>query len=182
MKIYTKKGDKGETSLLNGKKVQKSNIRVETYGTVDECNSVIGAALSAEIDEGLKKDLSKVSSTLFSLGSDLAAPLETPQKIQIKRISETEVVWLEKKIDEYTDALPPLKNFILPGGTSAAAHLHMARAVCRRAERLCVSLNEVSSINKVAVRFLNRLSDYLFTAARFANFKAGAEEIIWRGD
>ncbi|MFH1051479.1 MAG: cob(I)yrinic acid a,c-diamide adenosyltransferase [bacterium] len=177
MKIYTKTGDKGSTSLYNGSRVSKSALRVETYGTVDEMNSIIGIALSHEMPETLKGDMTKISNWLFNLGSDLATPLDF--KILIERIKEENIAFLEKKIDDYTEQMPELKNFILPGGSKPASFLHQARTVCRRAERLAVSLAETENIGKLPVIFLNRLSDYLFTAARYANHLLGVAERNW---
>ncbi len=179
MKIYTKTGDDGKTSLLNGKRVSKYTARVELYGTVDELNAVIGTAVSEEIPARLKKTLTKLNATLFFLGSDLASPFDPPPKFEIKRIELEEIEWLESKIDEYSDEMPELKNFILPGGTKCAAHLHLARTVCRRAERLAVRLAEEENIGEYAIKFLNRLSDFLFVAARMANYLAGVEDVKW---
>ncbi len=177
MKIYTKTGDKGSTSLYNGSRVSKSSLRVETYGTVDVLNSIIGIALAHDIPNQIKEDLLKISNRLFYLGSDLATPMDS--KIQIERINEENITFLEQKIDEYTEQMPELKNFILPGGSKPASFLHHARTVCRRAERLAVSLAEAENIGDLPIIFLNRLSDYLFTAARYANHLLGVEERIW---
>jgi cob(I)alamin adenosyltransferase len=177
MKIYTKTGDKGSTSLYNGSRVIKSSLRVETYGTVDELNSIIGIVLAHEAPVNLNNDLLVVSNWLFNLGSDLATP--TGSKINIDRINEENIKFLEQKIDEYTEQMPELKNFILPGGSKIAAFLHHARTVCRRAERLVVELAEKEEIGEFPVKFLNRLSDYLFTSARYANHLLGVEERNW---
>ena len=179
MKIYTKTGDDGTTSLLNGKRVPKYSTRVELYGSVDELNAVIGTAASEDIPSRLKKTLTKLNATLFFLGSDLAAPFDPPPKFEINRIGDDEIQWLESKIDEYSDELPELKNFILPGGSKCAAHLHHARTVCRRAERLAVRLATEEDIGEYAIKFLNRLSDYLFVAARMANNFARVEDVKW---
>ncbi|ROL62109.1 cob(I)yrinic acid a,c-diamide adenosyltransferase [Bacteroidetes/Chlorobi group bacterium ChocPot_Mid] len=177
MKIYTKTGDKGSTSLYNGNRVQKSDLRVETYGTVDELNTIIGIVIAHDVPKLIEDDLLKISKWLFNLGSDLATPLDS--KINIQRIQKENIEYLEKKIDEYTIKLPELKNFILPGGSKPGAFLHQARTVCRRAERLAVSLSEKETIGELPVIFLNRLSDYLFTAARFSNHLLGINETIW---
>lgn len=177
MKIYTKTGDKGSTSLFNGSRVLKSELRVETYGTVDELNAIIGLVIAHDVPKLLEEDLLKISRWLFNLGSDLATPLDS--KINIERIKQEYIDFLEKKIDEYTIKLPKLNNFILPGGSKPAAFLHQARTVCRRAERLAVSLSEKEKIGELPVIFLNRLSDYLFTAARYANYLSGMNETIW---
>jgi cob(I)alamin adenosyltransferase len=179
MKIYTKTGDKGKTSLYSGKRVLKYDIRVETYGTVDELNSILGIALAHDIESELADDISHISNTLFFLGSDLATPLDSNSKFQPERINATPIEFLENKIDEYTEKMPPLTSFILPGGCKVASFLHQARTVCRRAERLAVQLAEEQNIGENPVIFLNRLSDYLFTAARYANFTAGIGDREW---
>ena len=182
MKIYTKTGDKGSTGLFSGERVSKSSLRVDTYGTADELNSIIGIALSHDIDENFRDDLMKINKMLFRLGSDLATPVDAGTKFKVLRIEEADITWLESKIDEYTDQMPELKNFILPGGSLPAAFLHQGRTVCRRAERMAVRLAEAENIGELPLIFLNRLSDYLFTAARYANHLAGVEDIKWLGD
>lgn len=177
MKIYTKTGDKGSTSLYNGSRVPKSDLRVETYGTVDELNTIIGLAIAHDVPKLIEEDLLIISKWLFNLGSDLATPLNS--KVNIERIKLENIEYLEKKIDEYTIKLPELNNFILPGGSKPGAFLHQARTVCRRAERLAVSLSANEDIGELPVIFLNRLSDYLFTAARFSNHLLGINETIW---
>jgi cob(I)alamin adenosyltransferase len=179
MKIYTKTGDGGTTGLFNGERVRKDSLRVETYGTVDELNSILGIVVSVECPESLGIDIEKISRLLFTLGSDLATPLGSKQKFEVSRIAEQDVEFLEGLIDDYTKEMPPLKNFILPGGTLAAAHLHHSRTVCRRAERLAVNLSSTAEIGAVVVRFLNRLSDYLFVAARYANHLSGMPDRKW---
>ena len=179
MKIYTKTGDKGSTSLFDGKRVKKYAERVEAYGTVDELNSVIGIALSYKIPDNLEALLVKISNMLFVLGSDLATPLSSKNEDKISRISESDIDFLEKSIDDLTSELPELKNFILPGGSRAGSFLHLARTVCRRAERLTVSLSEREEIGLSPIIYLNRLSDFLFTAARYANHKSGFTERNW---
>lgn len=179
MKIYTKTGDNGTTSLFNGQRVRKDNLRVDTYGTADELNSIIGLALSFDIPDQMIDDLRKISADLFILGSDLATPRNTQLSYSIKRIDNTQIEWLEKKIDEYSEILPPLKNFILPGGAKSAAFLHQARTVCRRLERLAVALSEIEDLGEFVIIYLNRLSDYLFVAARLANFYNKIDDIIW---
>ncbi len=177
MKIYTKTGDDGTTGLFSGKRVDKSSLRVEAYGTVDELNSIIGIAMSACGKDSLKADLVTVSNTLFVLGADLATPPEPKPKWEVKRVGEIHIVWLEGRIDEYTALMPELKNFILPGGSIVSAYLHQARTVCRRAERRAIALAAEESIGEFVVKYLNRLSDYLFTAARYANLLDGEEDI-----
>ena len=179
MRIYTKTGDAGETSLFGGGRVPKHHLRVEAYGTIDEVNSVLGVARSAGLSQQGDEGLERVQSQLFHLGSDLATPLDAKAD-WITRVSEAEVAWLERSIDRMSDELAPLSNFILPGGTPASAHLQVARAVCRRAERLVVALTECDDISEHALPYVNRLSDWLFTLARYENMKAGGSESKWR--
>ncbi len=178
MKIYTKTGDRGETSLFSGGRVPKSHLRVEAYGTIDELNSILGVVRAAAPSNRTDGWLNDVQKQLFHLGADLATPLEAKAD-WIKRISYREIEWLETTIDEMTDELEPLKNFILPGGTTAAANLQLARAVCRRAERLIVVLADQEEIGDFVLAYVNRLSDWLFTLARFENKQAGQTEAIW---
>lgn len=180
MKIYTKTGDDGTTGLFNGKRVQKYDLRVESYGTVDELNSVIGIARSFTETPEIKASLEKISNILFNLGSDLASPYSPPPKFEVIRIDSGSVEYLENLIDEFTSKLPPLKNFILPGGSHAASYLHHARTICRRAERLIAKLAHEEEIGTVPIIFVNRLSDFLFTAARFENFSSGIYDIEWK--
>jgi len=179
MKIYTKTGDDGTTGLFGGQRVAKYTLRIAAYGTVDELNSIIGIALTHKPTQTLKHPLEHVSSLLFTVGSDLATPLEPPAKYHIPRVEAAHVEWLEQLIDEFQEQLPELKNFILPGGSPLAAHLHHARTVCRRAERAAVELSHSENIGNIAVQFLNRLSDFLFVTARMANFLEGVDDIPW---
>lgn len=178
MKIYTKSGDQGETSLFGGGRVPKRHLRVEAYGTIDEVNSVLGLARAAGASAQANQWLEEAQNQLFRLGSDLAAPPGVNAN-WLKRVSAEDVAWLEKSIDRMTSELPPLKNFILPGGTLAAAQIHVARAVCRRAERLIAALNECEDIGGQALPYVNRLSDWLFTLARYENLRAGKSETLW---
>ncbi len=180
MKIYTKTGDDGTTGLFSGLRVTKDSLRVETYGTTDELNSIIGIAVSNMKQSQLKEDLLYLNNLLFVVGSDFATPFEPKPKFDVKRIDGGNIKWLEKKIDNYTGKMPELKNFILPGGSVPAANLHHARTVCRRAERLCVSLEREEYIGEHIGKFLNRLSDYLFTAARMANYDEGIADVTWK--
>lgn len=182
MKIYTKTGDDGTTGLHGGSRVPKNSLRVETYGTVDELNSIIGLVTTLQIDPKLKEMLEIINNMLFTLGSDLATPYTDNPKYKVVRIVPEYITWLERKIDEMTEPLPQLRSFILPGGSTAAGYLHHARTVCRRAERTAVALASEENIGEYAVKFLNRLSDYLFTAARFANFRADIEDVKWLQD
>lgn len=176
MKIYTKTGDDGSTGLFSGGRVSKAHLRVETYGTVDELNSVIGLARTAEPHAGAW--LQRVQNDLFHLGADLATPLDANAAWVVRTPTES-ITWLEARIDEMDEQLPALKNFVLPGGCPAAAQLHVARTVCRRAERLAVALASQEAITPAALIYLNRLSDFLFTLARYENLKAGIAEEKW---
>lgn len=178
MKIYTKSGDKGETSLFAGGRVTKDHLRLHAYGTVDELNSVLGLANSFEIEKALSELLTHVQAELFHVGADLATPLDA-EAPWVVRVEAVMVSRLESEIDGMEEELEPLKNFILPGGTPAAATLHQARTVCRRAERWLVALAKEEQINEVALQYLNRLSDWLFVAARVANKRAGVADIMW---
>lgn len=177
MKIYTKKGDTGETSLFGGQRVSKSSKRIDSYGTVDELNSILGMAASFGLSKKGKEWLETIQQQLFVLGADLATPKS--REVRIERIGEDEVNFLEKTIDEMEESLEPLKNFILPGGAPAGATLHFARTVCRRAERLTVETRREEEISGAAIMYLNRLSDFLFVMARYENKEAGTEEKTW---
>lgn len=178
MKIYTKTGDDGTTSLFSGGRVMKTHLRVEAYGTVDELNSVLGVARAARPHPKTDEWLAQVQRQLFNLGADLATPLEAKAD-WIVRMDAATVGWLEQAIDDMTAELPPLTNFILPCGTLAAAHIHVARTVCRRAERIVVALQEQEPVGEQVLNYLNRLSDMLFTLARWENMQAGIAEDKW---
>ncbi len=180
MKIYTKKGDTGETALFGGSKTQKSDIRIHAYGTVDELNSTIGIVLSYSLSVTGKKILKQVQNDLFVVGATLATP--DPEKSRIEDVSQNEIDQLEQWIDQLEVDLNPLKSFILPGGTGAGSTLHFARTVCRRAERKTVELAHRESISPSAIVYLNRLSDLLFVLARFENKQQNAEETPWVPD
>ena len=176
-RIYTRTGDKGETGLGSGKRVKKFDGRIEAYGTVDETNACVGVArLHAEGE--LDVMLARVQNDLFDLGADLCVP-EDGSEIAAKalRIVDAQVDRLEREIDEMNEALQPLRSFVLPGGTALAAHLHVARTVCRRAERLIVRLAQSELVGAAAVKYSNRLSDFLFVAARYANLSRG--DVLW---
>ncbi|MBA4775314.1 MAG: cob(I)yrinic acid a,c-diamide adenosyltransferase [Rhizobiales bacterium] len=181
-KIYTRTGDKGTTALVSGLRRLKHDLRVEAYGTVDETNSAIGVArLYTGGIEKLDAMLFRIQNDLFDLGADLATPDNgEPLSYEPLRIVESQVTRLENEIDDLNVALEPLTSFVLPGGSAAAANLHMARTVCRRAERLMVELSvaENEIVSPAALRYANRLSDFLFVAARFAN-EAGKADILW---
>jgi len=176
MKIYTRKGDDGKTALIGGDRVSKHHIRVESYGTVDELNSNLGflrCGLSGKDEE----TIAHIQNRLFMLGSYLASSSES--KMILPEIVPEDVQLLENEIDRHTNTLPELKNFILPGGSNLGSHAHVARCVCRRAERLVVHLAEHEEIEPLIVQYLNRLSDYLFILARFIDHASGNPEIIW---
>jgi cob(I)alamin adenosyltransferase len=178
MKIYTKKGDQGMTSLFGGVRLSKDHIRIEAYGTVDELNSVVGLVYSAYEEEGVQAFLHKVQSDLFSLGSYLACDPEKPL-IDLELYIE-DVEMIEAQIDNMEEVLPKLKHFILPGGSNSIALCHLARTVCRRAERRLVSLSDESKVNHLCIQYVNRLSDYFFVLARFVAFQHEIEEIKWK--
>ena len=178
MKIYTKTGDDGTTSLFSGGRVSKTHLRVEAYGTVDELNSVLGLVRAYHPHDRTDGWLARVQRQLFNLGADLATPLDSKADWVVRMDAET-VTWLEQSIDEMTIELPELKNFILPGGSLAAANIHVARTVCRRAERMAVQLQDHEAIGDNVVNYLNRLSDFLFTLARWENMQAGIPEDKW---
>jgi cob(I)alamin adenosyltransferase len=180
MKIYTTTGDAGDTSLFGGKRVPKSNLRIDAYGTVDELNAQIGVVRAfkppAEVDELF----GQIQNQLFILGADLAAPSSSaPSNHQ--RIHQHEIQFLEGTIDQLDEQLESLKSFILPGGSLVSAQLHVARTVCRRAERLVDALGRKEEIGRFPLIYLNRLNDFLFVAARYANKLAGIEETKWNG-
>lgn len=177
-RIYTKTGDSGKTSLIGGERVSKHHIRVECYGTVDELNSHIGLLRTQMSEEEGLAVISGIQDRLFTLGSYLAAA--PGNKMVLPELNAEDVEVLESDIDRMTEALPELKNFILPGGSTAGAQAHVARCVCRRAERLVVYLAENESIDNLVIQYLNRLSDHLFTLARFLDMKNGAREIVWK--
>jgi cob(I)alamin adenosyltransferase len=181
LKIYTKTGDKGNTSLIGGTKVPKSHLRIEAYGTVDELNSYIGLCKDLLADKHGKNILQEIQDRLFTVGSSLACDPEKEPKMKIPDLHETDVTLLEKEIDHMNDLLPAMKNFILPGGHPAVSHLHIARCICRRAERCCVRLEtEKEEVESIVIKYLNRLSDYLFVLARYTSHQLNAEEIPWR--
>ncbi|MCB0279148.1 MAG: cob(I)yrinic acid a,c-diamide adenosyltransferase [Calditrichaeota bacterium] len=179
MKLYTKTGDSGKTGLFGGDRVRKDHQRIDAYGTIDELNSVVGLVRCHIKDAELTDLLQTVQNRLFDLGSDLATPLNSKHADKVKRISSDDVTFLELKIDHMQSKLPELRNFILPGGHPSAAYLHLARTVCRRAERLVVTLSETEQIGDLPVIYLNRLSDFFFCFARFANQINGFTDIEW---
>ena len=176
MKIYTRAGDDGSTNLLAGQRILKTHLRIEACGTVDELSCAIGTARAASPSSPTDKTLATIQNSLFELGADLADPKE---KRHPARIGSATIRWLETEIDRMDSELPPLKNFILPGGSAAAAQIHLARAICRRAERAVVNLAQNEETNTDALSFLNRLSDFLFILARYENFRSGIPEEKW---
>lgn len=178
MKIYTKTGDDGSTALFSGGRVTKTHLRVEAYGTVDELNSIIGVSRSLDPTQATNERLAQVQEHLFHLGADLATPLDTNAS-WVVRMTQDKIAWLEQGIDSMDADLPALKNFILPGGTPAAAQLHVARTVCRRAERSVVHLANAEEIGDLPIHYLNRLSDWLFTLARWENHQNDVSDEQW---
>ncbi|MCL4867863.1 MAG: cob(I)yrinic acid a,c-diamide adenosyltransferase [Anaerolineae bacterium] len=178
-KIYTKKGDDGTTALGSRQRVAKDSPRVAAYGTVDELNSVLGVALAAGLTPRLAELLPTIQNELFHLGSDLCFPEEDKQIYQIPQIEIRHVETLEEVIDELTALVGPLDNFILPGGSLASAHLHVARTVCRRAEREVISLRRAEPVGPFVIPYLNRLSDALFVMARYENQQQSIPEPLW---
>ncbi len=182
MKIYTRRGDAGETDLLGGGRVAKDDRRVETYGEVDELNAELGACAAASPHADLRELVRGIQAALFSLGAHLASPDEgRRERAAIPGVGEGDVEALEKRIDALESELLPLRRFILPGGTPAAAAFHVARTVCRRAERRAVALHRAETLSPVALRYLNRLSDLLFVLARVENRRAGVPDVEWEG-
>lgn len=182
MKVYTRRGDKGETDLFGGGRVAKSSLRVEAYGEVDELNSFVGVSAAQTEHPDLQRLLQAIQHTLFDVGACLATPeAARREKNQMNPATPEEIADLEQAIDRFEQELTPLKNFVLPGGTPAAASFHVARTVCRRAERRCVALAGVEEIDESNLRYLNRLSDLLFVIARLENARAGVPDVEWTG-
>lgn len=179
MKIYTKTGDIGETSLLGGRRVLKSELRIETYGTVDELNSWLGLVRDVQTGSSLKDLLKEIQDRLFTIGSSLAADPEN-EKLKTPDLKEADIEVLEKKIDEMETQLEPLKYFVLPGGHIHVSYCHIARTVCRRAERLCVLMNQSEKIEPLVIKYLNRLSDFLFVLSRKMAKDLNAKEVKWQ--
>ena len=178
MKIYTKTGDKGLTSLIGGTRVQKFHLRIECYGTVDELNSYIGLIMCQDIDVHYQKTLKEIQDRLFTVGASLAADPEK-SRMKIPDLHDQDIAMLELEMDRMNEVLPELKHFILPGGNTVVSYCHVARCICRRAERFTVQLASESFVDEKMTIYLNRLSDYLFVLARKLNLDAGTEENIW---
>jgi cob(I)alamin adenosyltransferase len=185
-RVYTKKGDRGETRLVGGQKVRKSHPRIESYGTLDELNSVLGMARQTIAEQhgedarfaGLSDELLRVQHELFNLGSVLATRPEDVVE-QMPRVTEVDVAALEESIDRHNEELPPLRSFVLPGGSRLNADLHLARTVCRRAERHMVAMSEEEEVDAASMSYINRLSDALFVWSRWASHAAGQAEVLW---
>lgn len=178
-KIYTKTGDAGETSLYGGRRVPKDHIRIDTYGTLDELNAHIGLVRDQLQDQALLGGLKQIQDELFTLGSQLAAD-PNKENLNVPQLSEGAIERLEKSIDSLSDNLPPLKNFILPGGHPLVSQCHLARCVCRRSERLAVALHHNEPIEEHILQYLNRLSDYLFVLARHIAQLMDVKEVTWQ--
>lgn len=185
MKVYTKTGDTGTTALFGGTRVSKHHIRIESYGTVDELNSHIGLIRDQEINVLYKNVLIEVQDRLFTVGAILATPPEKEtlkngeKRLQNLGIQETDIEFLENEIDTMETQLPPMTNFVLPGGHTTVSYCHIARCVCRRAERLAVHLNDIEPTDEMVIKYLNRLSDYLFVLARKLTLDLNADEVKW---
>ena len=178
MKIYTKTGDQGETSLIGGTRVPKFHLRIECYGTVDELNSYIGLIQCQDIDPHAQQILKEIQDRLFTIGSSLAADPEK-SRMKIPDLKPEDITLLEQEMDQMNEVLPELKHFVLPGGNTVVSYCHIARCICRRTERLTVHLATESFVDNQITIYLNRLSDYLFVLARKLSFDAGADENVW---
>lgn len=187
MKIYTKTGDQGKTSLYGGTRVKKSNLRIDAYGTVDELNSYIGLVKDQLEDKTVIEDLLRIQNKLFALGAMLATPLDKEKlkdgsdRLKIEKIESNEIAYLESRMDSMNEHLEPMTHFILPGGHTIVSFCHIARCVCRRAERITVELADAEEINAYVLIYLNRLSDYLFVLARKLTKDYKVREIPWKG-
>jgi len=178
VKIYTKTGDQGQTSLFGGRRVAKDHVRIDSYGQVDELNALLGVVLLHVNQPQLQEQLRRIQSELFVLGADLATPLDVASD-HVVRMDQAPVARLEQEIDQAEAELPPLRHFVLPGGGAGGAHLHLARTVCRRAERATARLAAQEPVNPAALIYLNRLSDWLFVMARLVNHREGQTELPW---
>lgn len=180
-KIYTKTGDKGSTSLIGGVRVAKNHIRIESYGTVDELNSYLGMVNDMAANTKISEWLREIQDRLFTIGSVLATNPDKEVKMKLPDVHAEDVIWLEQHIDEMNEVLPEMRSFIIPGGNLAASTAHVARCVCRRAERICVGMQQDGEyIPELIIQYLNRLSDFLFVLARYIAHVNGAEDVPWR--
>lgn len=180
MKIYTKTGDKGETALIGGRRVSKADLRIDAYGTVDELNSWIGLVRDQPVNTGRKELLKEIQDRLFTVGAELATDPQKAPKRTMPVIIPADVLLLEEAMDTMDTELPELRAFVLPGGHEAVSFCHLARTVCRRAERLVISLNEQAPVDELVLQYLNRLSDYLFVLSRKMAHELTAEEVAWK--
>lgn len=179
MKVYTKKGDKGETSLIGGTRVPKHHTRIEAYGTVDELNSYIGLVRDQEVDKHTAEILIEIQDRLFTIGSSLASDPEK-SKMKIPDLKDEDIELLEKEMDKMNEELPEMRSFVLPGGHQAVSFCHIARCVCRRAERISTQLSEDSFVDERVLKYLNRLSDYLFVLSRLLTKQLNVTETPWK--
>jgi cob(I)alamin adenosyltransferase len=179
MKIYTKTGDEGTTSLFGGKRVLKSELRIDTYGTVDELNAWIGVLRDLEVNQKRRSALIEIQDRLFTIGSILATEPENT-KVKIPHLQESDITFLEKEMDDMDTLLQPMRSFVLPGGHPAVSWGHVARTVCRRAERLVIGLNNIEKADPLVIKYLNRLSDYLFVLCRMMTAELEVEETPWK--
>ncbi len=179
MKIYTKTGDKGTTSLVGGTRVSKASLRIEAYGTIDELNSYIGLVRDQPVNEPRRSLLKEIQDRLFTVGSILASEPEQTKKI-IPDLHEADIKLLESEMDAIDAVVPPLRAFVLPGGHQSVSFCHVARTVCRRAERLIITLNGQQPVDMLVIKYLNRLSDYLFMLSRLMTHELGSEEVAWK--
>jgi len=178
-RVYTRAGDDGTTALGGGQRIPKDSLRIEAYGTVDELNSVIGVAVAAGLHDSLRERFFVIQQVLFNLGSDLCILEEDKKRFAVPQVEQRHVDDLESWIDEWNEHLEPLRSFILPGGDTCAAQLHVARTVCRRAERLAIALSRQEAVGAHVIPYLNRLSDLLFVAARYQAKLAGIGDVLW---
>ena len=179
MKIYTKTGDAGTTSLFGGKRVSKADLRIDTYGTVDELNSYLGLLRDQEVNQKRKDILVEIQDRLFTIGSILATEAGNT-KVKIPALAESDIIYLEAEMDKMDEALPPMRFFVLPGGHPSVSFGHVARTVCRRAERLIIALHEQEAVEPLVIKYLNRLSDYLFVLCRMMAHELKIEETPWK--
>lgn len=180
MKIYTKTGDKGQTSLIGGRRVSKAHHRIDAYGTVDELNACIGLVSDQPVNENRKSFVKEIQDRLFTIGAELATDPAKTVKKPLPAILETDIALLEKAMDDMDAGLPQLRAFVLPGGHPSVSFCHLARTVCRRAERLVVALNDEVPVDPLVIQYLNRLSDYLFVLSRKMTQELGIDEVVWK--
>ena len=179
MKIYTRTGDTGQTSLIGGRRVSKADLRIDSYGTVDELNAWVGLVRDQPVNAHRRPLLKEIQDRLFTIGAELATDPDKPPRQAIPAIMEADVIRLENDMDQMDTELPELRKFVLPGGHASVSYAHLARTVCRRAERLAILLNDQSAVDPLVIKYLNRLSDYLFVLSRKKAQELGAEEVAW---